>query len=163
DDAPLEPPPLLTPPGYDFLKYLAHGAMGVVYQVRNQELKRTEALKMIRAGVLAHPDEVRRFRREAEAVAPLDHPHVVPVYPPGRHQGSHYFTMEFVTGGSLAGNLGRYQADVKAAVTLVAKVARAVHHAHERGVLHRDLKPANVLLDEQGEPKVSDFGLARFL
>jgi formylglycine-generating enzyme required for sulfatase activity/tRNA A-37 threonylcarbamoyl transferase component Bud32 len=160
---PHEPPPLPIVPGYEVLAFLAHGGMGTVYRVRNLALNRVEALKMVRSGVLAHPDEVRRFRREAEAVARLDHPHIVRVYHHGQHQGQPYFTMEFLGGGSLASNRQRLTEDLRTAVALMEKVVRGVQHAHERDLLHRDLKPANILLDENGAPKVSDFGLARFL
>jgi serine/threonine-protein kinase len=137
--------------------------MGVVYKAHDPSLGRTVALKTLRAGTLADPDEVERFYREARAVARLNHPHIVPVFEVGRHDDHHYFCMAFVEGGSLVAHLPRFQADPRAAAALVEKVSRAVHYAHTKGILHRDLKPANILLDERGEPQVSDFGLAKVL
>jgi hypothetical protein len=110
------------------------------------------------AGALADADELRRFQNEAVAVALLDHPGMVPIYKVGQHDGQHYFSMKLVAGGSLAPVLDRYRADPRAAATLAAE---AVAHAHARGVLHRDLKPANILVDAEGRPYVTDFGLAK--
>jgi tRNA A-37 threonylcarbamoyl transferase component Bud32 len=163
-----QPPPAAAGPAtslgtfgrYELLQELAAGGMGVVYKARDTTLGRIVALKMIRNGTLARPEEVQRFRREAKAAANLRHPHIIDIYEVGQQNGQHYFTMAFTAGGSLDKHLERF-ADTRAAASLVEKIARAVQHAHEQGVLHRDLKPANVLLDTGDEPRVCDFGLAK--
>jgi WD40 repeat protein/tRNA A-37 threonylcarbamoyl transferase component Bud32 len=146
---------------YELRRVLGRGGMGVVYQAKQLSLNRLVALKMIRAGVLADEAELRRFQNEAEAVAALDHPGIVPIHEVGEHDGQRYFSMKLVPGDSLATRLDRYRDDPKATALLVAEAAEAVHHAHLRGILHRDLKPANILVDEQGHPHVTDFGLAK--
>lgn len=135
--------------------------MGVVYKARDTNLDRTVALKMVLGGKFATADEIQRFRIEGEAAARLDHPGIVPIYDIGEADGNHFFSMKFIDGAALVDRLEDYQSNNRKSAELLIKIARAVQHAHQRGVLHRDLKPANVLIDPDGDPLVTDLGLAK--
>jgi tetratricopeptide (TPR) repeat protein/tRNA A-37 threonylcarbamoyl transferase component Bud32 len=146
---------------YETIAVLGQGGMGVVYKARQITLNRLVALKMIRNAEFANDDQVRRFQNEAEAVATLDHPGIVPIYEVGTYEDQRYFSMKLIEGDGLEKKLGDLSKDPRAAARVVAEVADAVNHAHQRGILHRDLKPANILLDNQGHAHVTDFGLAK--
>jgi WD40 repeat protein/tRNA A-37 threonylcarbamoyl transferase component Bud32 len=164
DEQPAGQPGILRYFGdYALLQEIAEGGMGVVYKARQISLSRTVALKLIRSGRLASPSEVVRFRTEAEAAANLDHPNIVPVIEVGEHEGRHYYSMKFVPGQNLAQRMAERPLPEEESARLLAAVARAVHHAHQHGVIHRDIKPTNILVDAQGVPYLVDFGLAKLL
>jgi WD40 repeat protein len=150
-------------PGYELHGVLGRGAMGVVYKAVQVKLKRTVALKMILSGAHADRQELVRFEKEAEAVARLQHPHIVQIHEIGEVDGLPYFVLEFVDGGSLAHKLNGTPLPAREAAQLVETLARAMHAAHQKGIVHRDLKPGNVLLTADGTPKIADFGLAKKL
>ena len=173
-------PALPLVPGYEVLEELGRGGMGIVYKARQTVLNRLVALKMIRGGEDARPEQVARFRAEAEAVAQLEHPNIVHIYEVGSHQGRPFLSLELVRGGSLADHLRGVPQSPTTAARLTATLARAIQHAHERNVIHRHLKPSNVLLDGEAldnqkddrnprppltspQPKITDFGLAKRL
>src|SRR6266496_2059509 len=148
---------------YHLLEEIGRGGQGVVYRARQKSLNRTVALKVIGLGQWATEAHLKRFRREAEAAANLDHPCIVPIYEVGECEGSCYFSMNFIDGGQLDEVAKRQPISFRNAAELIAKLARTVHYAHEHGILHRDIKPGNILLDAKGEPHLTDFGLARLL
>jgi hypothetical protein len=150
-------------PGYEIVRELGRGGMGVVYQARHLKLNRFVALKMILAGSHAGAAARDRFQTEAEAIARLQHPNIVQVHEVGEHEGKPYFALEFCGGGNLANKLGGTPLPARNAAALVETLARAMQAAHEQHVIHRDLKPANVLLADDGTLKITDFGLAKKL
>jgi WD40 repeat protein len=148
---------------YELLEELGRGGMGVVYKAQQTKLRRLVALKMILSGEHAGDKELARFRSEAEAVARLQHPHIVQIFEVGEHEGHPYFSLEYCVGGSLEKKLQGTPLPPKEAAQLLETLAHAIHAAHQAGVVHRDLKPANVLLTADGTPKIADFGLAKKL
>ena len=152
--------PILFGP-YVLLGELGRGGMGTVFQARHLALNRSVALKILRSDLTLRAAALQRLQMEAEAVAALSHPHIIPFYEAGECDGQFYLSMELVPGGNLAERLAEGPLAPAAAATMLARLAGAVEHAHQRGILHRDLKPANVLLDDLGEPFLADFGLAK--
>lgn len=167
-------PPRRVLGDYELVEELARGGMGVVFRARQLSLQREVAIKLIRDSHLASASLVRRFRIEAEAASALDHPGIVPIYDVGEHEGQHYFAMKLVLGGTLADwfrvssrgdgsqlTVEDWRRRIRRGADILVQVSKAVHHAHQRGVLHRDLKPTNILMDADARPWVTDFGLAK--
>jgi len=148
---------------YELLEEIGRGGQGVVFRAWQRSLNRTVAVKIIGTGQWVSNTHLKRFRREAEAAAKLNHPQIVPIYEVGERDGTCYFSMRFVEGGQLDEVVSRGPIPVRRAAEIIAKVARTVHYAHEHGILHRDIKPGNILLDADREPHLSDFGLARLV
>jgi eukaryotic-like serine/threonine-protein kinase len=148
-------------PGYEIERFLGRGGMGIVYLARHQGLNRRVALKLLQESSQDDPGLVARFRREAEAAARCQHPNLVQIHDVGEHAGEHYLALEYVSGGHLGRALAGAPQPPRKAAELVETLARAIDHAHAQGVIHRDLKPANVLLTADGQPKITDFGLAK--
>jgi len=153
--------PIQTFGDYELLEEIARGGMGVVYKARQTKLNRIVAIKMILTGQLASHQEIQRFQAEAEAAAGLEHAGIVPVYEVGELDDRHFFSMGYVEGGPLSSRLRDGPVPAREAATLTKQIAEAVAYAHSKGVIHRDLKPANVLMDGEGRPKITDFGLAK--
>ena len=148
---------------YELLEEIGRGGQGVVYRARQKSLNRTVALKVIGLGQWSSTPHLKRFRHEAEAAARLEHPQIVPIYEIGERDGSCYFSMQFIEGGQLDQILKREPMSPRRAAELLVKIARTVQFAHEHGILHRDIKPGNILVDKNGEPHLTDFGLARLI
>ena len=146
---------------YDLLNEIDRGGMGIVYRARQIQANRVVALKMILAGKFASKKELRRFYCEAEAAARLDHPNIVPIYEIGEHDGHPFFTMAYVDGPNLATRIAQGPLAQREAAVLVREITAAIEYAHQRGIVHRDLKPANILLNRNGQTRITDFGLAK--
>lgn len=149
---------------YDLIEEIARGGMGIVYRAVQHGSQRQVAVKMIQAEQAATPGLMERFRAEAEAIASLEHPNILPIYETGETDGRPFYSMKFVAGGTLRERIAQLRGKPREAARLIALTARAVHHAHQRGILHRDLKPGNILLDgAELTPYVADFGIAKWL
>jgi serine/threonine protein kinase len=146
---------------YELLEEIARGGMGIVWRAKQISLNRTVAVKTIRAGALATDDDVQRFLREAEAAANLQHPNIVAIHEVGEHHGQYYFSMDYIAGRDLAAIRRDGPMPPQQIAALMKTIAETIHFAHQRGTLHRDLKPQNILIDESGEPRITDFGLAK--
>ena len=147
---------------FEFIGELGSGSYGTVFKARDEKLNRTVAIKMLRTNRLAGPEELERFLREARSFAQVNHPGIVTLYEIGQDEGQYYLVEEFVEGVTLADRMAAGPVPHRDAADLLARVCEALHAAHQKGVIHRDLKPANILLDKEGRPHLTDFGLAKF-
>ncbi len=150
---------------YQLIEQIGRGGMGVVYKAHQKKVGRTVALKVIASGSLCAPEDIARFHDEASAAGRLNHPGIVAVYDAGEHDGTHYFSMAYIEGESLAIHVGpdKQKLEPRRAAQLMEEVCRAVQYAHDRAVIHRDIKPANIMLDKSGQPLLTDFGLAKLV
>ncbi len=148
---------------YELLEPVGRGGTGVVYRARHRENGGTFAIKMLSAGLLASREVLQRFRNETRAASQLEHANIVRIHDTGEQDGQPFFAMDYISGGTLADAVARRPMPAHAAAACMEKVARAIAYAHGKGLLHRDLKPANILMDDLGEPHVTDFGLAKHL
>lgn len=148
---------------YEIIEPIAEGGMGIVYKAIQKSLNRIVALKMIKSGQLASAGEVQRFKTEAAAAARLDHPNIVPIYEIGEQEGIYFYSMRYIDGQNLSTLINKQPMEGKKAAKILLAIVRAIHYAHQHGILHRDLKPTNVLIDKNGEPLLTDFGLAKLL
>jgi serine/threonine protein kinase/formylglycine-generating enzyme required for sulfatase activity len=146
---------------YYIIEKIAQGGMGIIYKARQRGLDRIVALKVLLAGESATKDTIERFYLEAKSAAKLRHPNIVPIHEVGIHDGKHFFTMDFIHGQNLRHMIINEKINLHWALEVTAKVARALHYAHEQGIVHRDVKPENIILDDTGEPQITDFGLAK--
>ncbi len=158
---PASAPKQKTFAGYELLEEIARGGMGVVYKARQKSPRRVVALKMILSGQLASKEEIARFYSEAEAAAALEHPNIVPIYEAGEQEDRHFFSMAFVEGQSLSDKVRQGPLPPREAAELMKVIGEAMAYAHDHDIIHRDLKPANILLDQEGQPRITDFGLAK--
>src|SRR4051812_25221413 len=148
---------------YDLVEEIGRGGMGVVYRAVQHGSQREVAVKMILAEHATTGGALERFKAEVEAVASLDHPNILPIYETGETEGRPFYSMKFADGGTLREQIAFFRQRQREAVQILTRVSRAVHHAHQRGILHRDLKPGNILLDAERTPFVADFGIAKWL
>src|SRR5262245_20596627 len=163
-DATVQQAPVGKVGGYTITRLIGEGGMGAVYEAEQDQPRRTVALKVIKAG-FASPELLRRFAQESQALGRLQHPGIAQIYDAGTADTGYgpqpYFAMEFIRGETLIEYVRKHRLNTNQRLEIMAKVCDAVHHAHQRGLIHRDLKPGNILVDETGQPKILDFGVAR--